>query len=733
MGQRLAIWHSVSFRGVFSLAACLLLLSVPGKSMSSTTTIQGAQGLVVSLDISGNYDIKVTSPAWHFAGTVEHPVSNVTVTSGLDDVGPFNEVAFDFTATIVRHAAIRTYANRTAVLFTLSYPNGGPSYCFPALAQYPSGLKHVAFSGTFAPPTFSNLPEESPWAFFDSNANTFILSPASDFMAASLSKSSSGTLQSGFGWQIGSVPQGFAHKTLLVIDTGINAAFSTWGNMLTALQGKTRPANDSDVTLNRLGYWTDNGGTYYYHMEGRMSYVDTLAAAKAEFDKYGIGLGYLQLDSWFYPKGPQAQWSDSADGLYQYSADSSLFGSSLAGFQQTLGIPLATHARWIDKSSPYRQQYSISGNVSTDPAYWDMVAAYLKSAGVATYEQDWLSGPAVPDFNLADPEAFLGNMAYSMSQAGLTMQYCMPSTRHVMQSTKYSNLTSIRGANDRFNPDKWTPFLYSSRLIGAVGAWPFADVLMSGETSNLLLSTLSAGPIGLGDKIGSLNAVNVLHAARLDGVIVKPDVPIAPIDSVYLADAASLGTAPMVASTYSDFGEMRANYVFAYPQSAGNNQFSFSIADLGSNTSAYLYDYFGNAGRVIQPTDIVNETITGASLYLIAAPIGRSGMAVIGDAGQFVTLGRKRIVSLTDDGAIHLTVAFAKGEAYRTIIGYAPYTAPTVTASNGSAARVIYDPVSGRFEVAVQPGADGTAKIQINRTFGALTASPIHSPARPRK
>jgi hypothetical protein len=701
-----------------------LFCAVAGRTADSTTTIQGARGLVVSLDDRGDYAIDLPNPAWHFAGTVEHPISNVLITTGLDDVGPFNEVAFDFTATVVRHAAIRTYANRTAVLFTLDYPNGGTNFCFPSFADYPTGLKHIAFSGTFAPPTFSNLPEESPWAFFDAKANTFILSPASDFMAATLSKSSSGALESGFGWQINSVPRGLAHKTLLVIDTGINRAFSTWGNMLTALQGKVRPANDSDATLNRLGYWTDNGASYYYHMEGRLSYVDTLAAAKAEFDKFGIGLGYLQLDSWFYPKGPQAQWSDAVDGLYQYAADSALFGSSLAGFQQRLGIPLATHARWIDKSSPYRQQYAISGNVSTDPAYWDMVAAYLKSAGVTTYEQDWLSGPAVPEFNLADPEAFLGNMAYAMSEAGLTIQYCMPTTRHVLQSTKYSNVTSIRGANDRFNPDKWTDFLYSSRLIGAAGAWPFADVLMSGETSNLLLSTLSAGPIGLGDKIGTLNAANVLRAVRADGVIVKPDVPIVPLDSVYLADAESPKTAPMLAATHTAFGRMRAHYVFAYPQSAGNNQFSFSLSDLGSNSPAYLYDYFADAGRVIQPGDVVNETITGQAMYLIAAPIGRSGMAVIGDAGQFVTLGRKRIVSLTDDGVIHLTVAFAKGETHRTIIGYAPST-PTVTASNGAAGPVTYDPATGRFQLAVQPGADGAAALQI-------VASSIRSPAHPR-
>jgi ubiquinol-cytochrome c reductase iron-sulfur subunit len=38
--------------------------------------------------------------------------------------------------------------------------------------------------------------------------------------------------------------------------------------------------------------------------------------------------------------------------------------------------------------------------------------------------------------------------------------------------------------------------------------------------------------------------------------------------------------------------------------------------------------------------------------YYIVAPVGPSGIAFLGDAGQFVSLGRKRIASLKDDGAV---------------------------------------------------------------------------------
>lgn len=711
MGLHVAARYRLFARSSASFT-CFVLLLASGRA-STTTTIQGGQGLAIAVQATGQYDITLPNPAWHFGGNIGHNLSNLNVSGGLDGIGPYTEISFDFTSTVGRHAAIRAYTNQTTVLFTLNYPNAGSCLPFPSLTQYPGGLSHVAFSGNFAPPTFTRLPEDSPWAFFDSNSNTFILSPADSFMVSALSQTSSGAIQSQLAWQVPAVPQSFSHRTLLVIDTGINRAFGTWGRALTALQGKVRPSNDADASLKTLGYWTDNGATYYYRMASGLSYADTLRAVKADFDQHGISLGYMQLDSWFYPKGPQAQWSDAADGLYQYAADSTLFGSSLGNFQQGLGIPLITHARWIDPSSPYRQQFAISGNVSTDPTYWNTVATYLSSAGVVTYEQDWLSAQAQTAVNLADPELFLGGMASALAQSNLTMQYCMPTTRHVMQSSRYNNLTTIRGANDRFNPDKWTPFLYSSRLIGAVGAWPFADVLMSSETSNLLLSTLSAGPVGLGDKIGQLNVTNILRTARPDGVLVKPDAPITPMDASFQQEASNPGGAPMVASTYSDFGSLKAYYLFAYPQASGNNQYSFAVSDLGWNASAYVYDYFSGMGRVVGPTDQIAETISGDAQYLVVAPMGISGIALIGDPGQFVTLGKKRIPSLTDDGAVHVSVSFAAGEGSRTLMGFAPNYPPIVNATAGTMGTVNYDTSTGLFTVDVQPAADGTAALRI--------------------
>jgi hypothetical protein len=696
-------------RGFRQAALSLALLTVPAQAV----TIAGAGSLTVSVDSGGSYQVLVPDLNWRFSGAIGFPLTNIVVSSGADSLGAFQDVAFDFQSDAARHADIRAYTDRPAVLFTVNCVSPAPnSFSFPAWSQFPGNLDYLTFSGIFAPPSFGALASESPWVFFDPAANTFILSPAANFMTASTAWGPNGEMSSGISAQITALPQGFQHRTLLVIEKGINRAFDTWGQTLTALSGKRRPANDADASLNKVGYWTDNGATYYYNMAAPLDYEQTLAAIKDEFDSLGIGLGYVQLDSWFYPKGATASWSDNGDGIFQYMAAPALFAAGLGNFQQSLGVPLITHARWIDASSPYRQTYQMSGNVVLDPAYWNMVAGYLAASGVAAYEQDWLGSNAQADFNLTDSDAFLDNMAAAMTQRNLTMQYCMATPRHFMQSSKYGNLTTIRASSDGLAYDRWTDFLYASRLASALGAWPFTDNFVSAQTSQMLLATLSAGPVGIGDAIGAMSAPNLLLAVRRDGVIVKPDVPVTPVDGSYGNMAHGVDT-PQVASSYSDFGGLRTTYVFAYAVGA-NLQVQISPADFGAEAPVYAYDYFAGKGQALAPADVAQYAITGDALYLILAPVGPSGIAVLGDLGQFVSLGKKRVTALTDDGTAQIAMAFAQGETSRTITGYSPQP-PDARAVEGSVGPVAWDRETRLFHVAAMPGAGGAATVRIGR------------------
>jgi hypothetical protein len=520
-------------------ALVVLMIAASGVPATAQRVFeQRARGTRLTVSPNGNYAIAATNPAWTFAGNVGKPLHNLKTRSGHDRIGEFKETTFDYVDGGPRQGTIRMYRDRPVVLFTVKYLEAGKNRAFPVLTQYPGGLRHLTYDGQFGVYTFDQFGSDSPWIFFDSTANTFVLSPASHFLVANTGWGADKSIAAGIDPAIAELPKGFEQSTVLVWTKGIRNAFDAWGHAMTDLQGKVRPANDADTTLKYLGYWTDNGATYYYKFDPALGYAGTMLAVRDDFRRQGIPLGYLQLDSWFYPKGPKQDWQDKSRGIYEYTADAALFPAGLRAFQQQLGLPMVTHARWIDEASPYHTEYQMSGNVLIDPRYWEKITSELSDAKVETYEQDWLDKNAEPALNLDDPEAYLDNMARACARHKMTMQYCMPLPRHYLQSSRYDNLTTMRVSGDRFERAKWDAFLYDSRLASALGVWPWCDVFMSSETPNLILATLSAGPVGVGDAIGSLDKANLMRVVRGDGVIVKPDRALVPTDATMLQDAA---------------------------------------------------------------------------------------------------------------------------------------------------------------------------------------------------
>ncbi|HVW84323.1 MAG TPA: hypothetical protein VHB50_06565 [Bryobacteraceae bacterium] len=709
---------SAILRSATRLAALGVLAGLAGSAFGQIT-ISGYDAVNAFVWSGGEWALSVPSQSWRFAGNLGAAAIAPHVNTGTDPLGDYQEIAFGyFVAGSSRSGSIRLYATRPVALFSLTYNNESANTApFPAISSYPS-LHTLSFGGVFSLPDFHNLSADSPWVFFDDAANTWILSPASDYMTANSSRLSSGTITAGIAPQIATLAAGFTHRTALVFGQGINQTFGAWGQALTDLSGKARPANDADMLLKNISYWTDNGATYYYN-PGGPSYTGTLDAIRTEFDAKGIRLGSMQLDSWWYPKGPDDNWSSHA-GIWLYTAAPALFQPDLATFDAGLGTPLITHARWIDSASPYRTQYAMSGNVITDPRYWESIADYLQSSGVKVYEQDWLGTNAQSNVNLTDPYDFLGNMAASMAKRGINIQYCMGAPRHFLQSTVYNNVTTLRTSNDRFGPNRFTEFFYSSRFAAAVGAWPFTDVFMSEETNNLLVATLSGGPVGIGDGMGKISRSNLLKAIRTDGVIVKPDVPATPLDSAFIADAQGIDT-PMVVSAWTDFGGgMRANYIFAYTRAA-NTTIMIDPTTYGISGASYLYDFFGGTGRLLGAGSTLTLDLTNGTGYFVLVPTGQSGMALLGDRGQFVMLGRQRIPALADDGTIDVTVSFAPGETHRTLIGFSPRPVSVVSLA-GTHRKPSWDSSTQIFAIGLRPDPSGNAHIQIALAESAASA-----------
>jgi hypothetical protein len=698
-------------RALRATAVLLLFAIAPVSLLTAATVHETAVGITMTVEQDGSYSIRTADPNWNFSGKLPTPASDLKVTDGHDGIGDYHEISFTFSNG--REGAIRTYPGRAAVLFTDHYAAAAANeFGFPKFSISPVAPFHLSFLGKWSAFHFDLSGPEGPWAYFDDAGHSFIVSPASDFMVAHLHRTAGDEIESRINPRIATIPQNLTHRTLLVVANGINRAFDAWGHALTDLNGKTRPANDADPALKSLGYWTDNGAAYYYDYERSLGYTGTLLAMKDEFAKAGVSLGYMQLDSWWYPKGERGEWDHFApwtpQGILRYEAHPALFPNGLGAFQKDLGLPLITHARWIDTKSPYHQKYRMSNNVIIDPAYWMTVGTYLKDAGVFAYEQDWLDEQATADYKLDDQNEFMDNMALLGNKFGLSMQYCMGTPRHFLQSSKYDRLSTVRVSEDRFTRDKWDQFFYSSRLASALGVFPFTDVFTSNEKNHLLIATLSAGIVGVGDRMGEINAENLLYAVRPDGVIVKPDVPAVPTDQSILNDAHDAGE-PLVSFTYTDHGPMRALYVFTHPRTQDRTA-TFTPDLLGLGGSVYVYDWFAGKGKKIGRGVAWTQYIKSDPAYLIVVPVGKSGIAFLGDVGKFVPLGKKRVSELSDDGVLDAMIEFAPGEQSITVQGWAR-ALPDVAAVDGAVGPLTFDAGSGRFRVEVFAGSAGTARL----------------------
>ena len=704
---------------IYILILCLAFIFLgPGVSAQGSKGQQTAENSVLRAGFGqdGTYELAFPGVHWKLEGKLAEAPSAVRSVRGKDSIGNYDAVSATYLAG-ARAAEIRVYRSLPIALFRDTWIAAGQNqHPFPTFNTLPSGLLKFSYQQkVFGIYEFGSLGPEGPWSLFDKQRNVLMLSPADHFQVSRMNESPEGEVDSGIMQSIEEMPAGFAHGTLIVLGKGMNHTFAVWGNALLALGGKKRPANDANVVLAKFGYWTDRGATYYYKFDPQLGYAGTLLALRDEFKKLGLPLGYMQLDSWWYPKGGNNRWDSAGStlpyGEDTYRADKNLFPEGLAAFHQSLGLPMVTHARWISTASPYRQQYKMSGNVIVDPAFWNSTGEYLAEAGVVTYEQDWLSHNAQPEMNLHDPQAFLGDMSNAMLAKDITIQYCMPLPSDYMASTLYPNVQTTRVSDDRFELAKWNSFLYDSRLASAVGLWPWTDVFFSGELPNLILSTLSAGPVGVGDALGETNAQNVAAVIRRDSVIVKPDTPLLPIDAMYVSDATN-PTAPMVAMAQTVFGEDTVRYVFAYPRESSDDAVTVPLGEVDASGPIFAYDWVNHTGEMIPAGGSLRMKFHDGWDYQILSPVNRKGLALLGDEQEIVPMGKKRIAALEDRGTLTATIKFAPGEDAIPIFGYASRR-PKLRALQGKVKNPAYDPKTHGFQVEVMPSGTGDAVLRV--------------------
>jgi hypothetical protein len=170
----------------------------------------------------------------------------------------------------------------------------------------------------------------------------------------------------------------------------------------------------------------------------------------------------------------------------------------------------------------------------------------------------------------------------------------------------------------------------------------------------------------------------------------------------------------MIAAAHSDHGTLRTAYVFAYNRAAENARATFTPAQAGIEREVYLYDTAARSARRMAASETFSfDLAPEGTAYFVLAPVSSAGVALFGDKDKFVSDGRKRIASVTEDGnRLTVTVTFAPQEEAVRLFGYAERQ-PRISAQKGSAGELAYDEETGRFEFSVSP-----SRLHVNESPG---------------
>ncbi|XP_077991614.1 uncharacterized protein LOC144445843 [Glandiceps talaboti] len=216
-----------------------------------------------------------------------------------------------------------------------------------------------------------------------------------------------------------------------------------------------------------------------------------------------------------------------------------------------------------------------------DDEFWTYLLKTSREWGLIVYEQDWLNQQVdhmhVTQNDVKVGRTWLLQMGHGASKNDMTIQYCMPMPRHVLQSVEVPAVTQsvevpavtqIRASND-YHPgnDNWRIGL-SSILHYALGMAPYKDTHWTSVSQpgdpyfngsepfvelQSVVSILSTGPVGPGDKIGYMNKSLIMRTCNEDGLLLKPSKPATAIDlQIYKGAIGSGGPDGEVWSTYSD-------------------------------------------------------------------------------------------------------------------------------------------------------------------------------------
>ncbi|MFX1413219.1 MAG: hypothetical protein ACFFA2_05200 [Promethearchaeota archaeon] len=632
---------------------------------------------------------------------------------GNDRLGAFKSINAEFRLKdedLFFEISIKNYIQEKFIIFELNVPKGLENdfsdkkskliTSFPSFINKSPHTKILTFRNTkFCPPSRKFDSTSAPVLLYDVDLNCFTLCPLDGFLNTLISKDKHNRINCGIQGEIKELPKNFSQKFILLFSKGINHSLEHLGDILLKFHDSKRKNLYANVVTSYLGYWTDNGGYYYYKTEKGMNYEDTMMVIKEYFVKNNIPIKYYNFDSWWYLKHTNKFFTTlfrfivrlAGGGLYGntllWEVDPTNFTTNLKTFHRKFQIPITAHNRRWDSRSPYVDKYKFetykNHAVPLKKEFWQWLMTHARESGIVVYEQDWIKNQiaSMPilrqKFNAQ--ENWLNNMATAAKENEIDVFYCMQTPGILLYSIKHSNVNISRCSED-YN-HRW-PLTYryvhstqTNILFNAVGINSHPDVFRSRTIENVrlrpfgekypnfkcLYQILNGGVVAPGDKKENVNWALLKRTCRDDGLLLKPDKSLTVNDLMFKKHRKYY-----ICDTYTKINHLTWSYIVItniWPRRV--KETSFTLRDLGFEMGDYIiYDYFSDTLSRInfdKKIEIGRLKRYGYKYYIIS-PLTKNEMALIGCPDKFITCSRKLIINInTDERSIKFSVQNIKG------------------------------------------------------------------------
>ncbi|MCU1400301.1 MAG: hypothetical protein JWN62_3410 [Acidimicrobiales bacterium] len=480
-------------------------------------------------------------------------------------------------------------------------------------------------------------------------------------------------LQWGWHGDLDEVPQGFS--TTMGIYTGRTAAalLERWGRDVQGTRARRR--SDASPITSHLSYWTDNGAAYWYRTEAGRTIGTSVAEAVEALRVDDVPIHGVELDSWCYDHDvprPIAEIGYPEEvppsGMLRWTARTDAFDAPsieldpIEQFAERLGRPpLVVHSRHISPQSPYLNDgawwVDAVAAHPVDPAFFGRWFADARRWGVCAIEQDWMlmywfgvrALRSVPD----RAAAWQRGLDALAEESGVDLIWSMATPADIVLAATLDHVVAVRTCDDyRFAADPallWTWYLTVNRLAASLGLRAFKDCFFSRRPSpgddaidgdehaelEALLACMSAGPVGIGDRIGHTDREVVMRTCDTDGRIRHVDRPLGLIDACLFGEPARGDRLAWATTTSTRDGKVWT-YVVAINTSTDRRTIADTLLHdaIGLDRPCEVYDW---RRGTVHTLDALTAELEGRDWSLwVCAPPGERADA--GDLTKYVTI-----------------------------------------------------------------------------------------------